>query len=164
VISNVVVSYNVMVDLYSNLSCFHLGDSFGVSVSGIRFENNTVVPNPTSGDYLIWFDVNPTPSVASYRNNLIVLNPGMQIVSYGNTNFTHDHNLFWRTDGSTGSLGMTLGTSEILANPGFVNLAGLDVHLQTGSPARGAGTALGYSSDFDANPVPVSSPSIGAYE
>jgi hypothetical protein len=164
-VADVIVAYNVIVDLYTNLSCFHLGDGYRVgTVTNLRFENNTVVPASSSQDYLIWFDQNPSSSVASYRNNVMVLNPRQQIASYGYSGFTHDHNLFWRTDGSTSSLGLPLGPTEMARNPLFVSFSGRDLALQSGSPARNAGVALGYASDFDGNPVSTSSPSLGAYE
>jgi len=163
-VSRITVAYNVVVDMYSNFSCIHLGGGFAIGASDLRFENNTVVGAADSDAYMIWFDVNPTAGMASFRNNILVLSPRMGLVSYGNSGFAHDHNLVWRTSGSAGTLGMTLGSAETFADPQFVDLVGRNLHLQAGSPARGAGTGLGWTEDIDGNPVPASSPSLGAYE
>jgi hypothetical protein len=96
------------------------------------------------------------------RNNLFYSD--IQIASNGN--FTHSNNLYHMVNMKSGSgVGYSLGSGEKTGNPLFVNLSPLDVHLQAGSPAIDAGAALGYTLDFEDNPVPIASaPDIGAYE
>jgi len=58
---------------------------------------------------------------------------------------------------------MGTGTNALTSNPLFVSVASKNFHLQSTSPARGTGTAVGLSVDRDGvaygNP-----PSRGAYE
>jgi hypothetical protein len=165
-ISNITLSYNVIVNGHSNTaSVIHVSGSYGVGVlSGVKFENNTFHPHPSNQKAAIWFSADPSGADVSYRNNLFVLNPGQAIAMSGRTGFAHDHNLFWRTDGSTRRLGLSLDVTEVLANPRLANRSARDLHLQAGSPAIQAGTSLGHANDFDDRPVPSTAPDIGAYQ
>src|SRR5258708_1568562 len=56
-------------------------------------------------------------------------------------------------------------TGRIMADPKFANAAAGDYHLQSGSPAIGAGAAAyAPSTDLDGKPRSTTAPSIGAYE
>src|SRR5258708_12848247 len=56
-------------------------------------------------------------------------------------------------------------TGRIMADPKFANAAAGDYHLQSGSPAIGAGAAAyAPSTDLDGKPRSTTPPSIGAYE
>jgi hypothetical protein len=95
------------------------------------------------------------------RNNILYLDKYSSVAN--KSNFTHDHNLYYLGNGTT--LGFTLGSHEILADPQFVNLAGQDFHLRSSSPAIDAGVNLGYTLDFDKQSVPIGlAPEMGAYE
>src|SRR5207245_11358579 len=87
-------------------------------------------------------------SNTTIRNNIIFGNAGGDIISQSATNTVADHN--------------TLGATD----PMFRNAAGLDFHLQAGSPAIGAGVALpGIATAFDVATRPQgSSYDTGAYE
>jgi hypothetical protein len=165
-ISNITLSYNVIVNGYSNTAnVIHVSGSYGIgSISGVKFENNTFVPHPSNTEAAIWFSADPSGAGVSYRNNLFVLNPGQPIAMSGRSGFVHEHNLFWRTDGSSGGLGISLDATDIAADPRMVSRATKDLHLQAGSPAIRAGTSLGYAMDFDDLAVPAAAPDIGAYQ
>jgi len=165
-VSDVTLAYNVIVGAHTNaLNVIHLsgGNAVG-TVRGLRFENNTVAAAAGVTEPAIWFSAAPAAATASYRNNLFVLNPGQPAAYSGRAGFTHDHNLFWRTSGTTGSLGLTLDATDLVANPLLVNLDALDLHLASGSPAVRAGTPLGHALDFDGQPVPADRPDVGAYQ
>jgi hypothetical protein len=52
-----------------------------------------------------------------------------------------------------------------MGNPQFIDSATNDFHLKSTSPAINSGINLGYSKDFEQNPVPIGKlPDLGAYE
>jgi hypothetical protein len=78
---------------------------------------------------------------------------------------THVGNLYWRWDGSSIGSISSKGSSEVFANPLFVNAAGRDYRLQPGSPAIAMGASLGYATDFAGTPIPTGSAvDVGAYQ
>jgi len=88
-------------------------------------------------------------------------------------NFIIDHNLYSSTAGfQIGNTAMKFyewknkkkydAVGSIIGNPRFVS-TGKDFHLQPGSPAKGAGVAVGTVKDHAGNPV-SGKPDIGAYE
>lgn len=80
----------------------------------------------------------------------------------GFTADNYSHNLFFNNTAAANPNGAVLGTNTILSDPLF--LSSTDLHLQSLSPARKAGTATGAPvNDLDGiiRSVP---PSIGAYE
>jgi len=86
---------------------------------------------------------------------------------YHPLNYPHDHNLFYSPGDSAISdpVGYPPGPGDIIADPQFVDFNARDLHLQPSSPAVNMGTDLGYTSDYDGNPVPIGpAPDAGAYE
>jgi hypothetical protein len=159
------VFYNVVVDAYSNpLAVLHNTGPYGVAFSDLRFENNTVVSTSGNVAPAVWFSGNPSAGAASFRNNLIVLNPGQPVAYSGRDGFAHDHNLVWRTDASVGGFGMALDGTDVNADPRLVNLGANDLHLRSNSPAIQAGASRGHSLDFDGQLLPAGAPDIGAYQ
>jgi len=53
--------------------------------------------------------------------------------------------------------------AHLNSDPLLVDSAGLDWHLQSGSPAIGTGIDMGITEDYDGSPY-NSPPSLGAYE
>lgn len=76
-----------------------------------------------------------------FRNN-IVYQSDLNDVSF----YTHSNNTYYGGE----SLSETGGSTS---NPLFVNAASRDYHLQSGSPAIGTGTNLGYTIDYGGNTV-----------
>ena len=61
--------------------------------------------------------------------------------------------------------GASLGKGEQIGDPLFVDFKNRDLRLRQNSPAIDAGADLGYTRDFDGNPIPDgAAPDIGAYE
>lgn len=104
------------------------------------------------------------------QNNVIVNGSGPAIIETGGTgtNNVYKNNLVY---GGNTSIQLSNGlkaTGTVSADPMFVNNTGAasgDYHLQSNSPARGAGLAwAGVASDFDGNARPQSGATdIGAY-
>ncbi len=157
-----IVAYNVAIN-NGVFTYLHLSGNFAAAVSNFRVENNTIVETASSkmGWMVLGFGGTPASGAFVLRNNIIYadyFNAVSQTAA-----ITHDHNLFFLGRGT--QLGFSLGSAEKIADPLFVNLAGQDLHLQSGSPAINAGVSLGYKTDFDGHAVPSgSAPDLGAYE
>src|SRR5262249_38425649 len=127
-----------------------------------------------------WFEVHNGQLVVDYvRNNLIYSggNPYWGPWKSGESgdwractnsdttatcpNFAGSNNL---VVGSGAATFTNILTNNVNLNPNFTNLTGLDFHLQSNSPAIGAGTPIsGLLYDIEGNPR-GSTPSIGAFE
>ena len=139
-----------------------------------RIENNTVLrllPKNSVTDVVFTF----RESGNTVWNNIFVVNQGRKVFSdngtqvYGMANWagqTHYANLYFSADGSVSDPeGVAPGRGEKLADPRFVDLAHLDLHLQSDSPAIAAGEAHDSYVDFDGTQIPVGkAPDLGAYE
>jgi len=151
---NVIIAYNVSINTGDFIG-LHSDATFGITVSNLKILNNTVYNSTNSGSPIINFwPTPPTSNILTLENN--IFSTGSDQVT-NTTNFTHDHNLY------NSSPGFSLTSTEILANPKFVNPAANDLHLQSGSPAIAKGINLGYTIDID-NIVVPSIPDIGAYQ
>ena len=107
------------------------------------------------------------------RNNIFVVGGGTQVFAgenvYGMDKYDEqifNNNLYWCADGSVDDpIGLPPGDGDIVADPGFVDRANMDLHLTAGSGAIDAGRDTGYSIDFDGNArISGDAPDIGAYE
>ena len=95
------------------------------------------------------------------QNNIFYIDGYYMITN--NTSFTHTHNHYYLIGGT--QLGFTLGPGELIAAPLFTNFDGKDYQLQSSSPAIDAGSNLGFTNDFNYNPVPFgAAPDVGAFE
>lgn len=148
----------------------------------MRVENNTVIrvrshTRPDSEDVVFWSYFDNEDIV--FRNNIFVYDPDKVEAVYARGKFPRDHNLYYRTDNpelenqaSRAAYnryvlggGAWLGEGGVIANPLFVDFENRDFRLRADSPAIDAGASLGYTKDFDDNPIASgSAPDMGAYE
>ncbi len=155
-----VVAYNVAVNC-GPFGVFHTVGAFGLDIKRFRVENNSIVSLQGSKP-IFWFKATPKPDTVALRNNLVVMGSGSALANHAG--FTHDHNLFWRFDGSS-RLGLALDATDLRADPELVDLEHGNVHLREHSPAIGRGVALGHARDFEDKPVPAgAAPDLGAYQ
>jgi len=154
----------------------------GLGSGNIDFYNNTIYCQNGEGCWGASFEVhNSQPVVDRVRNNLLyatgarpywipavsnwALQGGSSNCQNNDTstncpNFAGSNNLVFGNGGATFP---NLLTKSVNADPKFV-ANGSDFHLQTGSPAIGAGVAIpGLTRDIDGRLRP-NPPSIGAYE
>lgn len=163
--NNITIAYNVSY-LTGHFIGIHGTGSEMVTFNNWKVDNNTVVEN---GDFAsMYFYANVTPTQFYLRNNIFYLN-NVTYVLYNDgihtVNWTRQNNLYYYASTAWHDFGFTLGASERIADPQFIDLSAPDLHLQATSPAIGAGINLGYGSDFDNRPVPMdSAPDVGAYE
>ena len=162
--TNVTISYNVVINA-TRFTYIHVTSTSAIRIKDFRVENNTLIDlrthDPFPGNY-IGFNGAPSPDSYILRNNIIYISDYWWVSSY---QFTHQNNLYYLLNPHT-HLGFTLRPDELLmVDPQFVDLANYDFHLKSTSPAINAGINLGYTEDFDLNPVPVGSvPDLGAFE
>jgi len=139
-----------------------------------RIENNTVLrilPKNSVTDVVFTFREGGN----TVWNNIFVVNGGRKVFSDNGTQVykmanwegqSHFSNLYFSADNSSPNpVGVPLGRAEKIADPKFVDLVHLDLHLKRGSLAIGAGDPSDFSVDFDGNSIPNGkAPDLGAYE
>lgn len=155
------VYHNVCVN-NGKFSTLQLTGEFAITVSNFMAHNNTIISDGDVNPHTRIFNFGGTPSGASVfvaKNNILYINNIAQI--WDSSIATHTHNLYHMT--GTTTLGLTADGTEIIDNPDFVDFGGEDYHLSSSSPAINTGTDLGYTEDYDDNPIDAS-PDIGAYE
>jgi hypothetical protein len=160
---NVTISFNVIINA-TRFTVIHISDNAAVQIQDFRVENNTLIDlrahNPIIGRYIVFLG---TPSPDSYilRNNIIYISDFYRVSS---EQITHENNLYYLPNPST-QLGDSLGAGEMKASPQFIDLANYNFRLLSTSPAINAGINMGYTEDFDQNPVPIDNvPDLGAFE
>jgi hypothetical protein len=89
----------------------------------------------------------PATLLMNLRNNVADQNPGEIYIDGSVSQIRGDHNLWFGV-----GTGPTQTTSNLNADPQFVNRSGGDLHLNTTSPAKDAGVTLVPSNPFVPNP------------
>ena len=168
--SNVTVSYNISDDYQQ----FIAWDTT-TTPSDFLVEHNTVIRTHRENAcplFTVFYyrEEGPDPGASwlTFRNNIFYTTWQPVLDNSRHPfNYPHDHNLFYTPADSAISdpVGYPPGPGDISANPQFVDFSELDLHLQSTSPAINMGADLGYTSDYDDNPVPIGpAPDAGAYE
>jgi hypothetical protein len=151
-VRDTIVAYNLSVKNVEALH-FNLGTyQYAIDIKNFRFEHNTIVDNR------VWKAFNFTYGELS-GNQLVVRNN----IFYGfrhlaNTiDFYHSYNFYYGLDETIS------GKGERFGDPFFKSPS--DYHLQPSSLCIDSGVDLGYTLDYDNNPVPQGpAPDIGVYE
>ena len=160
---NLDVYYNVSDD-YQQFIFYWGGDSS-------KIENNTVIRTrpPNHGSVNTVFTMKNENFII--RNNIFVVANGIQVLktapydhTYGNV--VHENNIYFSADASADNpCGKALGPGELIADPGFLDMARSNYHLLPTSAAVGGGQPLGYTHDFDRVKIPAGQPpEIGALQ
>ena len=164
--NNVHVHHNIFLQRGGNLGSkeanYRINDMKGVqqtSSSHVIFENNTFVAESgwSGATHYENADCRANTTRRVFRNNIYV--NGQFSLSSGNG--TVSHNICFG--------GQTWGSNALTSNPLFVNQAGYNYRLKSGSPAADSGTnaSLGYGDtltvDYDGVPIGAQR-SRGAFE
>lgn len=156
--NNATIAYNVMIN-NGILVGIHFGGIYKTTVNNMKFQNNSIVQTTSSKTHFSAWQASGSSSSVNIQNNIFYT---MSTFMDSGANFSHSYNLFHFLSG--GSLGATsFSTGELTGNPLFVNVTANDLHLTSGSPARGKGTNLGGTLDYDNKPV-SNPPDLGAYQ
>ncbi len=170
-----VIHHNVCEDFQSFIG-------FTGPCKNMRVENNTVIrilahKTPDSEDVVLWSYFENTN--LTFQNNIFYYDPSRVEQVFSRGVHPRDHNLYYRTDNPQVSDhasvaafnrfvlggGAWLGEGDKIGDPMFVDFENRDLRLRAGSPAIDAGVDLGYTLDFDDNPIPSgTAPDMGAYE
>ena len=130
--------------------CYAHGRELAINIDNFKFEHNTYYQS--SGGRALSCSSSGY-SFLTLRNNIF------RVSTMGGTPGTHTHNLYSSTPS------YSLGTGEKVGDARFVNAGAKDFSLQDGSPAIDAGLDLGYTEDFEDNPVPQGTvPDMGAFD
>ncbi len=139
-------------------------DGSGTSVNGLTIVNNTFVgANPWRDGQII---------IATGASNVVISNnmfyqpatAGIWFDTGGLTNVTVSNNLSFGAAVSTGLSGVASASNLVNVDPRFMSVSGLDFHVQSGSPAIGAGMTLSsVPNDFDGYGR-IGTYTIGAYQ
>jgi len=162
------IYYNICSENYGeNTFCFHTSGTFSVDHDNIQVYNNTFVDTRdyASPKYsFISFGDDTVASDFLFRNNAIYLLDWWYVCDSDNQTWlwTHEYNCHYIPNAS---LGFTMSTGEITADPKFVNVGGEDYRLESDSPCRNVGLDVSLTPDYDDVTVPQeTNPAIGAYE
>lgn len=155
-------SYGILVATgHDNLVVNNLvwGNRGGIQIGGEDqlIYQNTVYNNDIVGGGGILIQASSTRAVV--KNNISYGNTFGDITNFGGISPTIAYNL-------TGDTQPSPATNKIeSSNPLFTDAAGANFTIQTGSPAKDAGTNLSVTTDFRGGPRPFNLiPDIGAYE
>lgn len=170
-VSSITVHHNLIVNDIVIFSP-HLSGTFGITLSDIKYENNTVIVTENNYGYALFITSGDTITSAklSVKNNIFYTVYPNRVFNMGSgSTFIHQYNLYNQIASkiSYTSGDFTAGTGEISGgDAGFINLVSEDLHLRNGSDPVNAGTDLGYSVDYDDATVPFSSgvEDIGCFE
>ena len=167
------VYHNVFVDT-GKVCWMHLvgGQGFGVTVEEFTVNHNTFYEKNTdpkylsrNDDYFLGFGGEPGSNVKMKNNIFYVDNPEVEtMVSYNRdvSGMDASNNIYYIPNGR---LNMNLKPGELNVDPEFVSQNNGNFHLKFSSLAVDAGADLGYTFDFEDNPIPVGEGyDIGAYE
>ena len=160
--------------IFSSILVFILAPVFNISrliqpsILGVdiktNFANNILYNNGEGG--LVAF--NGTTNSKFYNNTVTDYGGGIGIKTWaGSSNNTFTNNILWGTGTDIQDAGSgNIFTTNLIADPSFVNAAANDYRLQAESPAADAGmTLVEVTDDFVGTPRPQESAyDIGAFE
>jgi len=135
--SNIDVTFNVSRDYQTFLLWW-------APTSNSTVINNTIIrddnPSSPAGPWKGVFIMDARPADILLTKNIVVTDNDLTEMIFiqdydgGIYDVTHTNNCYWDVVDGTVDLGLPFGSGEIEANPLFVNYAGEDYYLQSGTP------------------------------
>ena len=167
---NNIIAYNKIINC-GIIGVYQNGATFTVAVKNLQYYNNTIVETIkqySKPSVLFWMAGTGTPGMVTVKNNIFWLASGVNVASskFNSGQMIHTNNIYRM---SSGVLGMTLNSSEILSNNANVftnttgDVANWNLQLPSGSIAINFGTTVGIDKDFSGNAI-TDTPDAGIYE
>ncbi len=167
---NNVIAYNKIINC-GIIGVYQNGSTFTVAVKNLQYYNNTIVETIkqySKPSVLFWMAGTGTPGMVTVKNNIFWLSSGVNVASskFNTGQMIHTNNIYRM---SSGILGMTLNSSEILSNNASIftnttgDVANWNLQLPAGSIAINFGSTVGFDKDFSGNPI-TDNPDAGIFE
>jgi hypothetical protein len=165
-----IIGYNKIINC-GYLGVYHNGPTFTVSINNLQYFNNNVIETIqhfTQPTVLFWMEDIGTQGMIVLKNNIFWLSSGIDFATkkFDLGQLIHSNNIYRM---SSGSLGITLGSNEILNDSInlFSNTSGSpsewDYALVRGCIAIDNGIDVGFNQDFTGNTI-NGNPDIGMLE
>ena len=169
--NNNIIAYNKIINC-GLLGTFQNAGAYITSINNLQYLNNTVVETvrqqslPSSLFYMA--AASGPAGMVVLKNNIFWLSSGINFAGtkFNTSAMVHSNNIFRM---SSGTLGVTLNSSEILSSTAnlFTNTTGLPALWNfsplSSSPAINFGIPVGYSKDFIGNTI-IGNPDAGILE
>lgn len=160
VAQNNIVAYNKIINC-GIIGVYQNGSTFSVTVNNLQYYNNTVVETVkqySQPGVMFWMAGTGSAGMVVVKNNIFWLSSGTNFASskFNSGQMVHTNNIYRM---ATGSLGITLNSSELLSTNAslFTNVAGTPADWDYALPATSAavnfGTNVGLVKDFAGNAI-----------
>jgi parallel beta-helix repeat protein len=157
---NNIVAYNKIINC-GIIGVYQNGSTFSVTVNNLQYYNNTVVETIkqySQPGVMFWMAGTGSAGMVVVKNNIFWLSSGTNFASskFNSGQMVHSNNIFRM---ATGSLGITLNSSELLSTSTslFTSVAGApadwNLALTSTSAAINFGTPVGLAKDFMGNAI-----------
>ena len=157
---NNIVAYNKIINC-GIIGVYQNGSTFSVTVNNLQYYNNTVVETIkqySQPGVMFWMAGIGSAGMVVVKNNIFWLSSGTNFASskFNSGQMVHSNNIFRM---ATGSLGITLNSSELLSTSAslFTSVAGApadwNLALTSTSAAINFGTPVGLAKDFVGNAI-----------
>jgi len=157
---NNIVAYNKIINC-GIIGVYQNGSTFSVTVNNLQYYNNTVVETIkqySQPGVMFWMAGTGSAGMVVVKNNIFWLSSGTNFASskFNSGQMVHSNNIFRM---ATGSLGITLNSSELLSTSAslFTSVAGApadwNLALTSTSAAINFGTPVGLAKDFVGNAI-----------
>lgn len=167
---NNVVAYNKIINC-GIIGVYQNGSTFSVTVNNLQYYNNTVIETVkqySQPSVMFWMAGTGSAGMVVVKNNIFWLSSGVNFASskFNTGQMVHTNNIYRM---SSGSLGITLNSSELLSNNAslFTSVSGSpadwNYSLNSTSPAINFGTNVGFVRDFAGNAI-IGNPDAGMLE
>jgi parallel beta-helix repeat protein len=169
--NNNIIAYNKIINC-GLLGTFQNAGAYITSINNLQYLNNTVVETVRQQSLpsnLFYMAAASGPAgMVVVKNNIFWLSSGINFAStkFNTSAMVHSNNIFRM---SSGTLGVTLNSSEILSSTAnlFTNTTGLPAIWNysplTSSSAINFGVPIGYTKDFNGNAI-IGNPDAGILE
>ncbi len=157
---NNIVAYNKIINC-GIIGVYQNGSTFSVTVNNLQYYNNTVVETVkqySQPGVMFWMAGTGSAGMVVLKNNIFWLSSGTNLASskFNTGQMVHTNNIYRM---ATGSLGITLNSSELLSTNAslFTSIAGSpadwNLALPSTSTAINFGTNVGLTKDFVGNAI-----------